>query len=288
MFYLIICYFFYIGLIKPFGEDVTKHKNYDEIVLKSGLVYEKNADNPYTGYVKAFKDGGDTVLLSYYSDGLRDGLWVEFYDQIERNKYYKEWAFDKPTKYETYTLYDKGKLVNGKVNEYFEDGTLKEEVNYKDGKKHGVQKTFNRDGELRKTVSFNNGYLHGRSESYYSDGSLRVVANYKNDLKHGLFEWFFENGELESFKNYKDGFDHGEINRFYESGQLKFIGYNKNGKEHGEQISYFENGQEKYIKNYRDGLDHGLFKTWDEQGNFLYEYCYKNDNKVDMLFCERK
>lgn len=238
IFYLIICYVFYIGLIKPFGDDVTQYRSYDEIVLKSGLVYEKKSEKPYTGYVTVSKDYGDTILLSYYSDGLRDGLWVVYYNQLERSKDYEDRTFDKPIKFETYILYEKGKLVNGVINKYFEDGTLKEKINYKDGRKHGIKKEFKRDGELSGIVSFNNGEFHGRCESYYSDGTLSKVENYKNNLKHGLFEWFYENG------------------------------------------------QEKYIKNYKEGLDHGLIKKWDDQGKLLYESCYKDDDKVEMSFCE--
>lgn len=288
IFYLIICYVFYIFVIKPIVEDFTSSQiiDFNEIFLEDGLVYRNESDNPYTGYVKVSKDGGDTILLSYYSDGLRDDLWVEYYDQIERSKDYEDRTFDKPIKSETYTLYEKGKLVNGVINEYFEDGTLKEEINYNNGKKHGIQKKFKRDGEISGIVSFNNGELHGRCESYYSDGTLSKVENYKNDLHHGLFEWFYENGQLESFENYKNGLDHGETKGFYENGQLSFVGNFKNGKEHGEQVSYFENGQEEYIENYKEGLDHGLFKKWDNQGKLLYEYCYKDDDKVEMSFCE--
>jgi len=70
------------------------------------------------------------------------------------------------------------KPVTGFVREWYEDGQLKSECNYKDGKRDGAEK------------------------GWYEDGQLKSECNYK-DGKWDLWKGWNEDGQLQF--NYKDG-----------------------------------------------------------------------------------
>ena len=71
---------------------------------------------------------------------------------------------------------------------YYENGQLKLEVNYKDGKEEGLWK------------------------GYYDNSQLRMEGNYKDGKQEGLWKGYYDNGQLRSEGNYKDGKLDGVLN----------------------------------------------------------------------------
>jgi len=57
---------------------------------------------------------------------------------------------------------------NGVNKEYYENGTLKEEVSYSNGKLNGIFKEYYEDGSLKSEGNYNNGVLDGIIKEYYS------------------------------------------------------------------------------------------------------------------------
>ena len=101
---------------------------------------------------------------------------------------------------------------------------LNSESEYKDGKKHGLGKSFFENGELKSIDNFKDRKLHGPSKDYYENGKLKIEGNYKDSKKHGLRKEYFESGALEAELNYKDNKLHGPSKSYYESGKLKIEG----------------------------------------------------------------
>ena len=56
---------------------------------------------------------------------------------------------------------------NGVNKEYYENGTLKEEVSYNNGKLNGIFKEYYEDGSLKSEGNYNNGVLDGIVKEYY-------------------------------------------------------------------------------------------------------------------------
>ena len=73
------------------------------------------------------------------------------------------------------------KPFSGSSVNYFDNGTLENKLNFKDGK------------------------LDGLIESYFENGQLNLKGNYINGLEDKLFLSYFDNGQLESKRNWKDG-----------------------------------------------------------------------------------
>ncbi|MDC0157063.1 toxin-antitoxin system YwqK family antitoxin, partial [Verrucomicrobia bacterium] len=69
----------------------------------------------------------------------------------------------------------------GKVEGFYENGQKEAEVNYKDGKKNGIETWW------------------------YWNGQKSWEGNLKDGKEDGLFSWWYESGVKEFEGNYKDG-----------------------------------------------------------------------------------
>lgn len=111
-----------------------------------------------------------------------------------------------------------GKIPDGLVTEFFFNGTVREEVYYKNGKKEGVAKlcddkgivrgefnfkhgrqdglsrTYHPTGELLKEISFKNGKLEGINREYARDGTLLFEAYFKDDEQDGITTIYHPDG----------------------------------------------------------------------------------------------
>ncbi len=58
---------------------------------------------------------------------------------------------------------------NGIIKEYYNNGKIKEEVSYKDGKLNGIFKEYYENGSLKSEGRFKNGFLDGKVKEYYAN-----------------------------------------------------------------------------------------------------------------------
>ena len=103
-------------------------------------------------------------------------------------------------------------LVNGIVKEYFENGWLSYEGNYKDGKEVGVHKYYYDEfkvGDLASERIFNDGQLVSE-KVYYDDNQLWTEGSFKDGKQDGIHKgWYYKSGILEYEQVWKDGEEHG-------------------------------------------------------------------------------
>ena len=140
------------------------------------------------------------------------------------------------------------------------DYTDYREGTYKDGKLE-QQRTFNKNGKLRKEETFTNGNLDGPYKSYYENGKLYTEAIYQNGEK---VEWktYYKNGTLES-------------EEFY---YAEKYGYSK---KHGIWKTYYDDGTLKSEKSYDKGRKDGLFQEYNSSGKLIREEIYIQDSKIN-------
>lgn len=74
--------------------------------------------------------------------------------------------------------------------------------------------------KLIKVVNFKDGKKEGIEINYASDGNLISEENYKNGIKDGIQKWYYPNGKLNSESNYKDGKKNGITRVYQTNGQL--------------------------------------------------------------------
>ena len=109
------------------------------LFVRKGLVYEGNANYPFTG-----------VAVQYYENGL---LW-------QRTTFYNG-------------------QPHGPFENYWSNGQLREKYAYSDGKRHGPFESYYEDGQLEEKYAYIDGKRHGPYEQYNSDGKLMKMVTYE-------------------------------------------------------------------------------------------------------------
>ena len=160
------------------------------LVQNGGLTYEVGSNDPYTG-----------VSSTSNQDG-----------QLERKKEYEKGIELSDT---TFDYYDNGQLWSqenykygkreGLCEKFYENGQLFDRENYKNGNKDGLSETFYDNGQLYYKVNYKNGERDGLSETFYKNGQLSKTEEWKDGEYDGLWEYFDEDGNLTKTKEYKDG-----------------------------------------------------------------------------------
>lgn len=274
-----------------------------------------------SGYVKLLYPNGkissegemvngkpDGFWITYYLNGVKksegnrrnfllDSTWV-FYDEKadtterisfvlgKRNGYFY--------KYKTASLVNKGNInyIESKelyVNDikegasyyYFESGAVKEIINYKNGKRSGAGKEFNREGNVITLYEFYNDYMidrqyvnrytrdglkQGTWMEFYSDGKVKSERNFVNDTINGYAKEFNRKGEITESLLY----DRGNLKQPEKNVEITL----------DERIDYYDNGKPKRKGFYKSSIPIGIHKFYNERGEIEKALIYNDNGKV--------
>ena len=128
-----------------------------------------------------FRNGQISFMKEYYKDGklknqlnIKDSTYIEYNENGSKKE---EGTLDNVTLgfLSMSALANLGALTvliempegNGINKEYYENGTIKEEVSYGNGKLHGIFKEYYEDGSLKSEGNYNNGVMDGIVKEYY-------------------------------------------------------------------------------------------------------------------------
>ena len=93
----------------------------------------------------------------------------------------------------------------GLSREYYDDGVLKRETNFKDGQVHGPCRLYYKEGGLRKQVNYEEGILQGKAYELYENGQYKVESNYIDGKADGESKIYYENGNLYKLLVFESG-----------------------------------------------------------------------------------
>ena len=100
-------------------------------------------------------------------------------------------------------LYYRKSLFSGTFKS--ENEGVLEEKQYQSGLRHGIQKSFFLNGNLKQATMYTNGLKNGRSIEYYSCGAKKMNASYTEGLLGGTLEEWGNSGVLKSRRTYFKG-----------------------------------------------------------------------------------
>ena len=92
----------------------------------------------------------------------------------------------------------------GTVVDFHDNGQLKEQGFFKDGKLYGPWEFYYKNGQLKQKGSFVGRKPDEQYESYFESGQLSFKGFYKHGKQDGLWETYHENGRLNSQGSYVD------------------------------------------------------------------------------------
>ncbi|MFH1824840.1 MAG: CsgG/HfaB family protein [Candidatus Firestonebacteria bacterium] len=147
-----------------------------------------------------------TGKMTLYPDGIME---IVFYN---KGKEIAKRIFDKKDNEKII-----GKIPDGIVKFYDEDGKLDSEQNYKDGKRNGLLKVYYENGKLYLEQNYKDDKRNGVYKYYDEKGGLDKEGSYKDDKRDGLLKEYYGGiiKRLEREENYKDGKLNGICKYYY-------------------------------------------------------------------------
>ena len=185
------------------------------------------------------------------------------------------------------------KLYTGKAFSLYNDGTTKEEGNYRNGLKDGRWTYYTNVGNGKYEITYKAGTY---AVAVFTDNlgtdytGLPTTGTYEPE-QDGIFlfqrqryrgdEYDFLKYPMD-FATIKDGEKDGLWTRWYSNGQKEEEVTYKDGEIDGLETVWYYNGQKKYESTFKDGEWDGLWTKWYENGQKKNEGTYKDD-KPDGL-----
>jgi antitoxin component YwqK of YwqJK toxin-antitoxin module len=246
-----------------------------ELDQEMNVYFHKKTGKPFSGDCETCHLTGRRELLIHFKNGREDGIDTSYYPSgcimAVRNNIIGE--RDGTWKY----FYD------STYQEYFIE-------NYISGVKHGVQKYYHKNGNMKKLETFKMNSLDGKKLEYYyspeflDSSSLKVKKeiDYKAGQYHGKYLMFSPQGKPMIEENYVSDRKDGEQKYYQRNGNLMRTEEWSKGLREGATTTFFMDGI-TIIKqeNYKKGQLNGQFKEWyfpkkDEEPLLKAEAIYKN------------
>ena len=231
------------------------------ITYKKGFVMTREAINRYDregkkhGYWKTFFDDWSVHTECYYRHGMRDGFYKE-YDEKGNLKKITKFVNDVEQVVES----DMKPLVV--QHEYYPNGKVKREASFRDGKREGVWREFDEQGNVLNSQTYQKGVLVGQ-------GIVDIDGK-----RRGLFKEFYPDNSLRAEGVFVDGLRSGEWKVYYHNGQIQEIGSYQEGQPDGIWTWYYDNGQKQIEEQFFKGTPNGSYKEYDSRGNIIVTGTY--------------
>ena len=159
---------------------------------------------------------------------------------------------------------------------YWENGNLKSELRYEDGKLNGKAVWYFENGEKEMEAYYKNNILDGPLIRWYKNGHMETESYYQDGKLEGAAITYEENGNKALEENYKNDTLSGKFYQWYRSGSIRVKGEYINGLYTGRWV-YYNNGNIVGIGNFENG--NGIQKAWWPNGQLKREITYKNNLK---------
>ncbi len=173
-----------------------------------------------------FYPNGQPKYIGNFKDDMPVGEFQHFYEtgKPQSVQTYTDATHSKAVFYEPdgITVSSQGAYVGKEKDgkwEYFSKGKPTLVENFKEGKKHGMKISYNKDGIVMEEIPYVDDKIHGTAKYYLGDGKLYYTVEYVKGLKEGKYVAY-------------DGSD-----------KIVETGSHKNDKREGDWITYDEKGE---------------------------------------------
>jgi uncharacterized protein len=223
--YCILLFFIFLSLLSGAQESVEIKDGYQIFRYPNGTISGEGLmkDGKPEGFWKSYYVTGVKKSEGKRTNFLLDSIWV-FYDQAgdtikkisylfgKKNGWYYEYKKDavKGVYIWSKELFA-GDSREGTAFLYFPDGKIQQTISYNKGKKEGLSKEYDKNGNLITLLEYNNDFLVSRErinsvdskglkqgiwKEFYPNGSIKSERNFRNDLMHGYYKEYDSRGKL--------------------------------------------------------------------------------------------
>ncbi|SDI65687.1 toxin-antitoxin system YwqK family antitoxin [Chryseobacterium jejuense] len=162
-------------------------------------------------------------------------------------------------------------------------GLAQKPCGYKDGLQEGNCKEFYDNGQVKNMVEWKKGKKEGDAIFYHDNGKVNAKGEFKKDFKVKEWIYYDKNGALTAKELYRNGdknvYDNSFTATFYSpKGVAEEVSNYKFAKLHGETKLFHEDGKSvKQTGTYDNGLATGKWKAFYPSGKVQRETEFVND-----------
>lgn len=129
-------------------------------------------------------------------------------------------------------------------------------------------KKFNESNNLQAEYYLKNGKLHGIKKTYFENERINTIECYENGQENGWFSWYLKNGDISSVGYYVKGKLNGPLISYYNGKNIKSSTFYKDGVINGLYVEYHKNGRIR-LKGHRIGDKYLDYSIYDTNGNLI-------------------
>lgn len=159
---------------------------------------------------------------------------------------------------------------NGPYKEYYKEGQLFSEGEYKLGEQIGDWTFYHPNGQLAKKISYTDGRPDGPIEIYNEEGKLISERTYKLGKREGKWVTYSkETGEPLTEQTFQGGLPDGTWKFWYSNGQLRQQQVFKLGKREGLVTEWSTTGEKRGEAEFANGVREGKSTEWRPTGEVI-------------------
>jgi uncharacterized protein len=296
--------------------ELTEVINYN-LGKRGGYTYRYDYNNPQQPgkktlvskelYINDKKEGesqyyyntGELKEIVNYKDGKKDGYSKQFDKEgtvISLNQFKDGYLVSR----ERINRKDEQGLRQGTHKTFYEDGSLKREVNFLDDQLHGYYREFDEDGYLLQALRYERGAVIEEIDeeakeivdfrrTFDEEGRLIFSGGYREGTPIGIHRFYDTTGTVINayiFNERGDKISEGIVDEqgnrkgvwkdFYISGELRATGTYRNNRKTGEWNYYFRNGKIEQKGRFLNGRHDGQWIWYFDTGEIWREESYFN------------
>ena len=183
----------------------------------------------------------------------------------------------------------------GKWCDFYPNGQIRYEGQFKNGKCTGVFRYYDEQGNLKATNKFDKSGEKAQNQTFAPNGKVIAMGTYINQKKEGEWRYFDKttgklvlvednkNGKVHGWSHvynpdtervaeesqYVDGVREGVCRQYFDSGYLMMECQFHNNQMNGPAKTYFPNTALKEEGNYVNGQKSGQWKIYNEDGDLI-------------------
>ncbi len=219
-----------------------------------------------------YDQSGDTTDIINYLVGKKNGYYYKYRKDPAEGLYV--WSKE---------LYA-GDRKEGTAYFYYPDGKIQQTITYNEGKKEGVSKEYDKNGNIITLLEYNNDFLISRE---------RINRVDAKGLKQGIWKDFYTGGGIKSEKTYKDDQLHGYYKEYDDKGKLVLTMLYENGSIVKSRVEdepdieivnkYDNNGKLIFSGPYRNQVPVGIHREFGADGKVTNSFIY---NDMGLMLSE--
>jgi len=167
-----------------------------------------------------------------------------------------------------------GNFVHGKMNgqwKWISEDEIPDSIKtYSNGQLNGLSEFYYNNGQLKQSVQYHAHLLHGEERFYFPTGQIKSKTNFESGNKTGPYETWLANGSPEEFGSYKGNKLHGKVQRWYTTGVISSTADYDQGILHGVM----------QIQSLSDELNKEMFF---DKGNEIVRFEYHNNGRFKRV-----